>query len=94
MSVQRSFLVMLADTISNFDRVSASPVTALAQLRRDKDVVRGEIHRLLDRYATRHGIPPEEARRLARSYIEDLLGDLFVDREEELDRAIDSMPAH
>ena len=94
MSVHRNFLVSLAETISNFDRMSANPMTALAQLRRDKDVVRGEIQRLLDRYAARHGIPADEARRLARGYIEEMLGDLFVDREEELDRAIESMPAH
>jgi hypothetical protein len=89
MSVHRSFLVILAETISKFDRMSASPMGALLQLRRDKDVVRREIQNLLDRYAAKHGIPRDEARRLARGYIEDLVGDLFVDREEELDRELD-----
>src|SRR3954471_6163598 len=94
MAVHRSFLVILAETISKFDRVSGSPVWALAQLRRDKDVVRREIQHLLDRYAAKHGIPREEARRLARGYIAYLAGDLFVQREEELDREIESLPAH
>lgn len=94
MSANRSFLVILAETISKFDRMSSSPLGALAQLRRDKDVVRREIQHLLDRYAAKHGIPASEARRLARGYIEDLLGDLFVEREEQLDREIEAMPTH
>jgi hypothetical protein len=94
MSVHRRFLSILAETISKFETMSVSPVGALAQLQRDKDVVRREIQDLLDWYAAKHGIPPSEARHLYRGYIEVLVGDLFVDREEELDRKIEAMPSH
>lgn len=89
MSVHRRFLSILAETISKFERMSVSPAGALAQLQRDKHVVRCEIRDLLDHYATKHGIGHDEARRLYCGYIEVLVGDLFVDREEELDREIE-----
>ena len=94
MSIHRRFLSILAETISKFETMSISPVGALAQLQRDKHVVRREIQDLLDWYAAKHGIAPSEARQLYRGYIEVLIGDLFIDREEELDRRIGAMRGH
>ena len=92
MSVHRRFVSILAEAVSKFDMMSASPIGALAELQRDKHAVRREIQDVLDRYAAKHGISQDEAHRLSHGYVEDLVSDLFVDREEELDREIDEVP--
>jgi hypothetical protein len=85
MSVHRRCLSILAEAVLSSD----DPAAGLAQLRRDKDAVRREIQKVLDRYAAKHGIALEDVHRLSEGYIEDLVADVFVDREEALDIEIE-----
>jgi len=91
MSLNRRFTSILVEAVSQLDAMSSGPAGALTELQRDKDTVRCEIQKVLDRYAVKHGIPPDEARRLSHGYIDDLVGDLFVDREEDLERAVEEV---
>lgn len=93
MSLHRRFLSILAEAVSKLEPMSAGPAGALAELQRDKQAVRREIHGVLDRYAAKHGIAPDEARRLSHGYVADMVADLFVEREEELDREIEDPPS-
>ena len=68
----------------------SDPRDELAQLRRDKLDAKHEIRQVLDRYASRYGVEPDEVSRLVRGYVDDLLGDLLYERESEL---LDGMAA-
>jgi len=62
----------------------SDPRDELVQLRRDKLDAKHEIRLVLDRYAARHGVEAGEVNRLVRGYVDDLLGDLFYERENDL----------
>ena len=68
----------------------ADPRDELAQLKRDKLDAKFEIRQVLDKYAERHGVDAGEVGRLVLGYVDDLLGDLFHERENEL---LDGMTA-
>lgn len=77
------FLSVLAEAVSMLD--------ALAQLESDKDAARREIRQVLRRYGAKYGIAPEEVGRLAHGHLEDLVGALFVEREQALDGDIEEV---
>jgi hypothetical protein len=56
----------------------------LEQLRKDKLEAKYEIRQVLDKYAARHGIDAKDVNGLIYGYVDDLLSDLFYDKEEEL----------
>src|SRR5215218_3324098 len=86
MSVHRRFLSILAEAVSKFDPMPAGPAEMLAELQRDKDAARSEILHMLDRYAAKHDMATyDEVRRLLINYVDALVGELFLDMEEELD---------
>jgi len=60
------------------------PRDELGQLRRDKLEAKHEIRQVLDKYAERHGIDASEVGRLVLGYVDDLLGDLFYEKENDL----------
>jgi hypothetical protein len=62
----------------------ADPRDELAQLRRDRLEAKHEIRLVLDKYAARHGVEPDEVNRLVWGYVDDLLSDLLYERENEL----------
>jgi hypothetical protein len=62
----------------------ADPRDELARLRRDKLEAKHEIRRVLDKYAYRYGVDAGEVNRLVWGYVDDLLGDLLYERENEL----------
>ena len=62
----------------------SDPRDELAQLRRDKLEAKYEIRQVLDKYAARHGVEAGEVNRLVTGYVDDLLGDLFYERENDL----------
>ena len=62
----------------------SDPRDELAQLRRDKLEAKYEIRLVLDKYAARHGVDAGEVSRLVTGYVDDLLGDLFYERENDL----------
>ena len=62
----------------------SDPREDLAQLKRDKLEAKHEIRLVLDKYASRHGVEADEVNQLVRGYVDDLLGDLFYERENEL----------
>ena len=62
----------------------SDPREELAQLRRDKLEAKYEIRQVLDRHAARYGIDATEVSLLVRGYVDDLLGDLFYERENEI----------
>jgi hypothetical protein len=51
-----------------------------------------EIRQVLDKYAERHGVEATEVHRLVSGYVDDLLGDLFYERENELLGGMTSEP--
>jgi hypothetical protein len=62
----------------------SDPRDEIAQLRRDKLEAKYEIRLILDKYAARYGIEADEVGHLVRDYVDDLLGDLFYERENEI----------
>jgi hypothetical protein len=59
----------------------AGPIRATA---RQGQEAKHEIRQVLDKYAARYDVDPGEVGRLVRGYVDDLLGDLFYERENEL----------
>lgn len=92
MSVHRRFLSILAEVVSKFEMMPPGPTVMLTELRRDKNAARREIQDVLDRYAAKHDIAPDEARRVSRGYVDAVVDSLFLDREAELDREIERAP--
>ncbi len=92
MSVHRRFLSILAGVVSKFEMMPPGPTVLLTELRRDKDAARREIQEVLDRYAGKHDIAPDEARRVSQAYVDAVVDSLFLDREAELDREIERAP--
>lgn len=62
----------------------SDPREELAQLRRDKLEAKHDIRLVLDKYAGRHGAEVDQVNQLVWDYVDDLLGDLFYERENEL----------
>jgi hypothetical protein len=62
----------------------SDPRDELQTLRRDKLEAKHEIRQVLDKYAGRHGIEANEVNQLVWGYVDDLLGDLFYEKEQEL----------
>ena len=47
---------------------------------------------MLDKYADSHGISPKAINKLVWRYVDDMLGDMYVDVEEELRTERDEAP--
>ena len=65
------------------------PVAELEAIAREKLDAKHEIRLVLDKYADSHGISPKAINKLVWRYVEDMLGDMYVDVEEELRTARD-----
>ena len=76
-------LSVLAEAVSKLD--------ALAQLENDKDAARCEIRQVLCRYAAKYGIAAEQVGRTTCGHVENVVGALFVEREQALDGAIEEV---
>jgi hypothetical protein len=63
---------------------SPDPTDKLRQLRQDKLDAKHEIRQVLDKYAERYGVRPLAVSDLVQSYVDDMLADIFDDREEEI----------
>jgi hypothetical protein len=68
----------------------SDPGHELAQLRRDRLEAKHEIRQILDKYAARYQVDPAEVNRLVWGYVDDLLGDLFYEKENEI---LDGLPS-
>ena len=68
------------------------PIAALEEIERDKIDALYAIELVLDRYAEKHGISLEVISKAVRGYAEDMLGDMFLDLEEELRTERDEAP--
>jgi hypothetical protein len=62
----------------------------LAQLRKDKLDAKVEIRQVLGKYGERHGIEFDEVSRQMEGYVDNLLDDLFYERENEI---LDGIPS-
>jgi hypothetical protein len=60
----------------------------LRQLEKDKVEAKYELRQVLDKYADRYGIRPLLVSDLVYTYVDDMLMDLFDDREEALRREV------
>lgn len=68
------------------------PIAALEEIERDKIDALYAIELVLDRYAEKRGISLEVISKAVRGYAEDMLGDMFLDLEEELRTERDEAP--
>jgi hypothetical protein len=48
------------------------------------------LRQVLDEFAEKHGIGPREMNKLVYGYVDDMLSDLFFDKEEELKAELDA----
>ena len=62
------------------------PIAALEEIERDKLNTRYAIEVLLDHLADEHGISHEVIDKAVAGYAEDMLGDVFFELQEELER--------
>jgi hypothetical protein len=60
------------------------PQEQLDQLKKDKLEAKAEIRDVLDRYAGRYGIDAKAVNSLIYGYVDDIINDLFFDKEDEL----------
>jgi hypothetical protein len=60
------------------------PRDELVQLRRDKLDAKVEIREVLEKYARRHDVEFDEVTKVVQGYVDDLVNDLFFEREDEL----------
>ena len=60
------------------------PIAELEAITRDKLDAKHEIRLVLDRYAELHGISAKVINDVVWSYVDDALGDMFFEIEEEL----------
>ena len=68
------------------------PVAELARIERDKVEAKYEIRLVLDKYAELHGISPKSINELVWGYVDDMLGDMFFELEDELQAERDEAP--
>ncbi|WP_428671963.1 hypothetical protein [Reyranella sp.] len=68
------------------------PIAALDEIRRDKVAATYEIELLLDRLAEKHGISHKVIAKAVEGYVDDMLGDVFFDLQDELERERDEAP--
>ena len=60
------------------------PIAELEAISREKLDAKHEIRLVLDKYADLQGISPKAINELVWRYVDDMLGDMYVDVEEEL----------
>jgi hypothetical protein len=65
------------------------PEEQLQQLKKDKLEAKREIREVLDKYADRWGVRARAVNKLIYGYADDMLDDLFFDKETELQKEID-----
>ena len=68
------------------------PIAELEAISREKLDAKHEIRLVLDKYADLHGISPKAINELVWRYVDDMLGDMYVDVEEELWTERDEAP--
>ena len=68
------------------------PIAELEAIAREKLDAKHEIRQVLDKYAELHGISPKVINEVVWGYVDDMLGDMFFDLEEELARERDEAP--
>lgn len=68
------------------------PVAALEEIQRDKVEATYAIELLLDRLADKYGIGHAVIAKSVEGYVSDMLGDVFFEVEEELERERDEAP--
>jgi len=68
------------------------PVAALEDIQREKVEATYAIELLLDRLAEKHGIGHKVIAKAIEGYVDDMLGDVFFELEEELERERDEAP--
>jgi len=68
------------------------PIAALEDIQRDKFEATYAIELLLDRLAEKHGIGHTVIAKAVEGYVDDMLGDVFFDLEEEWARERDDAP--
>jgi hypothetical protein len=64
----------------------------LEAISREKLDAKHEIRQVLDKYADLHGISPKAINELVWRYVDDMLGDMYFDLEEELRTERDEAP--
>jgi len=68
------------------------PVAELERIDREKLDAKHEIRLVLDKYAELNGISPKVINGLVWGYVDDMLGDMFFDLEDELRTERDEAP--
>ena len=68
------------------------PIAALEEIGRDKFEATYAIELLLDRLAEKHGISHTVIAKAVEGYVDDMLGDVFYELEEELRAERDEAP--
>ncbi len=68
------------------------PIAALEEIQRDKFEATYAIELLLDRLAEKHGISHTVIAKAVQGYVDDMLGDVFFELEEELRAERDEAP--
>jgi len=68
------------------------PIAALEEIRRDKFEATYAIELLLDGLAEKHGISHAVIAKAVQGYVDDMLGDVFFELEEELRGERDEAP--
>jgi hypothetical protein len=61
----------------------------LQEIEKDKVQAKYEIRQVLDRVADKHGIRAKDVNHLVWGYVDDMLSDLFYEKEGELTREIE-----
>jgi hypothetical protein len=65
------------------------PAERLQEIEKDKLQAKYEIRQVLDRAADKHGIRAKDVNQLVWGYVDDMLSDLFYEKEGELTREIE-----
>ena len=68
------------------------PIAALEEIQRDKLEATYAIELLLDGLAQKHGISHTVIAKAVRGYVDDMLGDVFFELEEEMRAERDAAP--
>ena len=68
------------------------PIARLEEIQRDKFEATYAIELLLDRLAEKHGISHKVIGKAVEGYVDDMLGDMFFELEEELRAERDEAP--
>jgi hypothetical protein len=68
------------------------PIAELDAITREKLDAKHELRQVLDKYADLHGISPKVINEVVWGYVDDMLGDMFFELEEELRTERDEAP--